>query len=155
MAGQYWLLKSEPGNYSVDDLKRDRSTYWEGVRNYQARNFLRDSIKKGDEVFFYHSNADLAGIAGVAKVTSDGYPDPSQFDPKSKYFDPKSSKEKPLWYVVDIQFSEKFPAVIPLENLKKIKALEGMPLLQRGQRLSVQPVTRAHWKVIFEEFPGR
>ena len=148
MVKQYWLMKSESGAYSIDDLLRDKTTYWEGVRNYQARNFLRDKIQKGDQVFFYHSNAEPSGIAGVAEVARAGYPDPAQFNPKSKYFDPKSTPEKPIWFVVELAFVQKFKSIIPLEKLKKIKSLGDMPLLQRGQRLSVQPVAQKHWKLI-------
>ena len=108
MAKQYWLMKSEPNVYSIDDLKRDKKTYWEGVRNYQARNFMRDKMKPGDQVFFYHSNAEPPGIAGVAEIASQGYPDPSAFDKKQKYFDPKSDRKKPTWYVVDLKFVRKF-----------------------------------------------
>lgn len=143
-----WLMKSEPNVYSIDDLKRDKKTYWEGVRNYQARNFLRDSLKKGDQVFFYHSNAEPPGIAGVAEVVKEGYPDPEAFNKKSKYFDERSKKEKPTWYVVDLKFVKKFKEILPLESLKKVKGLEKMPLLQRGQRLSVQPVSSKEWQVI-------
>jgi len=121
-----WLMKSEPSTYSIDDLKRDKKTYWEGVRNYQARNFLRDKIKKGDSVFFYHSNSDPSGIAGVAKVVKGGYPDPAQFDSKSKYHDSKSLRNNPRWYVVEIQFVRKFNAIISLEELKQVKALKEM-----------------------------
>ncbi len=148
MSTGYWLLKSEPSVYSIDDLKADKTTYWEGVRNYQARNFLRDSLKKGDQVFFYHSNAEPPGIAGIAEVVKEGYPDPEAFNKKSKYFDAKSKKEKPSWYVVDIKFNKKFDKVIPLDSLRGKKGLEKMPLLQRGQRLSVQPVSESQWKTI-------
>lgn len=145
-------MKSEPDAYSIDDLKRDKKTYWEGVRNYQARNFLRDKIQKGDQVFFYHSNAEPSGIVGVAEVVCAGYPEPSQFDSKSEYHDPKSSSENPIWFTVDIAFRQKFKSIIPLEPLKKIKALHDMPLLQRGQRLSVQPVAEKHWEAIMAFF---
>jgi len=148
MPNKYWLLKSEPSVYSIDDLKRDKTTYWEGVRNYQARNTLRDDIKKGDLVFFYHSNAEPLGIAGIAKVSRGGYPDPEAFNKKSKYYDAKSDPKKPTWYVVDLEFVTKFKEVLSLEALKGEKKLEGMPLLQRGQRLSVQPVSPSQWKVI-------
>jgi len=141
-------MKSEPSSYSIDDLEQDKVTYWDGVRNYQARNFLRDEIKSGDEVFFYHSNADPMGIVGIAKVVKSGYPDPSAFDKKSKYFDPKSKKEKPTWYVVDIKLQKKFKEILPLHDLKNVKGLDKMPLLQRGQRLSVQPVSSSEWKII-------
>ncbi len=145
---QYWLLKSEPKSYSIDDLLREKKTFWDGVRNYQARNFLRDKIKKGDDVFFYHSNAEPSGIAGVAEVIRAGYPEPSQFDSKSHYYDPKSTPEKPIWFTVEIAFRQKFSEIIPLEALRKIKTLHDMPVLQRGQRLSVQPVAEKHWKAI-------
>jgi len=144
----YWLMKSEPSAYSIDDLVRDKTTYWDGVRNYQARNFLRDKIKKGDLVLFYHSNAEPSGIAGIAEVVREGYPDPSAFDPKDRHYDPASTREKPTWYVVDIRFVRKFDVLIPLETLRKITALRKMSLLQRGQRLSVQPVTESEWKII-------
>lgn len=144
----HWLMKSEPNVYSIDDLKRDKTTYWEGVRNYQARNFLRDSIKKGDKVFFYHSNAEPPGIAGIAEVSKSGYPDPEAFNKKSKYFDAKSKKEKPTWYVVDLKFVKKFKDILPLNELKGVKGLEKMPLLQKGSRLSVQPVSEKEWKII-------
>ncbi len=145
---QYWLMKAEPDKYSIDDLARDKTTYWDGVRNYQARNFLRDSIKKGDLVFYYHSNAEPSGIAGIAEVVKEGYPDPSAFDKKDIHYDPDSDPKKPVWYVVDLKFVEKFKNLIPLETLRKTSGLEKMPLLQRGQRLSVQPVSAAEWKII-------
>ena len=145
---QYWLMKTEPDVYSIDDLARDKKTYWDGVRNYQARNFMRDQMKPGDKVFFYHSNAEPPGIAGIAEVAGNGRPDPSQFDSKDVHFDPAAKKEKPVWYCVDLKFVSKFPRIVTLEELKKIKALEKMPLLQRGQRLSVQPVAQKEWEMI-------
>ena len=148
----YWLMKSEPSVYSIDDLKKDKKTYWDGVRNYQARNFMRDKMQVGDEVFFYHSNAEPTGIAGVAKVSSKSYPDPSAFDKKDKHYDPKSKKESPTWYLVDIKFVKKFKEVIPLDELRKTKGLEDMLLLRRGQRLSVQPVTSKEWQVVNKKF---
>lgn len=149
MPKNYWLMKSEPEVYSIDDLKRDKKTYWEGVRNYQARNFLRDQVKKGDLVFYYHSNAEPSGIAGIAEVIKEGYPDPSQFDSKDDHhYDPSSSKEKPIWYTVDLQFVERFNEVISLEALRKVKGLETMLVLKRGQRLSVQPVTEKEWNLV-------
>ncbi len=144
----YWLMKSEPEVYSIDHLARDKKTYWDGVRNYQARNFMRDAMKPGDRVFFYHSNAEPSGIAGVAEVAGKGYPDPSQFDAKDGHYDPDSKKESPSWFCVDLKFVKKFPRVIPLEELKKVKGLEKMLLLKRGQRLSVQPVTAKEWEII-------
>ena len=145
---QYWLMKTEPDVYSIDDLARDKKTYWDGVRNYQARNFMRDQMKPGNLLFFYHSNAEPPGIAGVAEVASTGYPDPSAFDPQDVHYDPDSKKDKPAWYVVDIKFVKKFKRLIDLEELKKISSLSKMPLLQRGQRLSVQPVSAGEWKTI-------
>ena len=148
MAKNYWLFKSEPGTYPIDDLARDGKTYWDGVRNYQARNFLRDRVKKGDLVFFYHSNAEPAGIAGLARVAKDGYPDPSAWDPQDRHYDPLSKRERPVWYGVDIEFVRKFDRMIPLETLRKVKGLEKMPLLKRGQRLSVQPVSQREAELI-------
>lgn len=145
---QYWLMKSEPDVYSIDDLASDKKTYWDGVRNYQARNFMRDVMKPGDRVFFYHSNAEPPGIAGVAEVAAEGKPDPSQFDPKDDHYDPDSKKDNPSWYCVDIKFVKKFPRLITLDELKKTKGLEKMPLLQKGQRLSVQPVGAKEWETI-------
>ena len=145
MAKRYWLFKSEPDVYSIDDLKRDKKTYWEGVRNYQARNLLRDEIQVGDEVLYYHSNAKPMGVAGIAKVVKAGYPDPEQFDAKSKYHDPKSDPEDPRWYVVDIQFVRKFPEVVPLAELKTEQKLAKMMVTQRGARLSVQPVRKVEF----------
>ena len=144
---KYWLMKSEPEVYSIDSLARDKKTYWDGVRNYQARNFMRDQMKPGDLVFFYHSNAEPPGIAGIAEVASPGYPDPSAFDPKDVHYDSKSKKENPAWYVVDIQFVKKFKRLISLDELRKVKGIENMALLKRG-RLSVQPVTEQEWRNI-------
>ena len=146
---QYWLLKSEPTTFSIDDLFRSpkKTTCWEGVRNYQARNFLR-TMDEGDLGFFYHSNADPPAIVGIVKVVKKAYPDPYAFDQKSRYFDPKSTVESPRWFVVDVQFQEKFSKELSLESLRTIKALEKMELLRRGSRLSVQPVRPAEWKRI-------
>jgi predicted RNA-binding protein with PUA-like domain len=145
MTKRCWLVKSEPEVYSIDDLKADGECGWEGVRNYQARNLMRDELKPGDPVLFYHSNADPSGIAGLAKVASAPLPDPTQFDKKSEYYDPTSSKADPRWMMVRLAFVEAFPRVLPLELLKAEKKLAGMPLLQKGQRLSVQPVDPAHF----------
>ena len=146
----HWLLKSEPESYSIDDLARDKTTFWSGVRNYQARNFLRDSIKKGDKVFFYHSNTEPPGIVGIAEVVREGYPDPTQFDKQDVHYDPASKKENPTWYVVDVRFVRKFDTLISLDMLKKIPGLEKMLVLQRGQRLSVQPVTEKEWEMVLK-----
>lgn len=144
----YWLMKSEPDVFSIDDLARAKKTAWEGVRNYQARNFMRDAMRLGDLVLFYHSSADPSGAAGVAKVASRAYADPTQFDRKSEYFDPKSTPDDPTWMLVDVSFVEKFAEVLPLAVLKKSKKLENMPLLKPGQRLSVQPVAEAEFREV-------
>ena len=142
----YWLMKSEPDTYGIDHLARDRRTRWEGVRNYRARNFMRDDMRVGDGVLFYHSSAEPPGIAGLARVCSEPHPDPTQFDVKSPYYDPDAQREEPRWQLVDIEFVRKFPSLLPLPFLREQKALAGMALLQRGQRLSVQPVKPAEWR---------
>ena len=146
---RYWLLKSEPDAYSIDDLAREptKSTGWTGVRNYQARNFMRDQMAVGDLAFFYHSNCDEPGIVGVVKVAKKAYPDPSQFDAKSKYHDPASSRDDPRWLHVDVKFVKKTPPV-SLAELKKHRALAKMRILQRGNRLSITPVDPAEWEFI-------
>ena len=144
----YWLLKSEPGVYSIDDLEREGKTLWEGVRNYQARNLLRDELAVGDEVLFYHSNATPPGVAGIAKVIRAGYPDPFAFQEGHKYFDPKSDPKAPRWYVVDVGFVRRFPRIIGLPELRETPGLEDMMLLRKGSRLSVQPVTPQEWNII-------
>jgi predicted RNA-binding protein with PUA-like domain len=144
----YWLMKSEPDTFSIDNLKQKKREAWDGVRNYQARNFMRDGMRVGDGVFFYHSNCAEPGIAGLAEVASDAYPDPSQFDPKSKYFDSGSSRDNPRWMLVDVKFVKKLKRVITLDELKTHSKLEGMTLLRKGNRLSVMPVDAAEWKYI-------
>ena len=144
----HWLMKSEPDAFSIDDLKRKKREPWDGVRNYQARNFMRDGMRPGDKVFFYHSNCAVPGIVGIAEVATDAYPDPSQFDPKSKYFDAGSSRDNPRWMLVDVKFVKKLKRTISLDELKGDPALEGMALLRKGNRLSVMPVDAAHWKYI-------
>ncbi|MDO8520017.1 MAG: EVE domain-containing protein [Deltaproteobacteria bacterium] len=144
----FWLLKSEPGSYSIGDLRKDKTTFWNGVRNFQARNFLRDSIKAGDGVLFYHSNADPSGVAGLAKVVKSGYPDPTALDPKSKYFDPRASRENPVWFMVDIVFVKKFKTLIDLDLLRHTPGLEKMMVLKRGSRLSVQPVLPKEFDIV-------
>lgn len=150
--GQYWLMKTEPGTFSWEDLKSlpDQTTHWEGVRNYQARNFMRDRMKVGDLVFFYHSAVKPQAITGIAKVVREAYPDHFAFDPFSKYYDPQSSPDNPRWLMVDIQYVEDFQPPITSDELRQIKALEGMMLLQKGCRLSVQPVTPREWEIISE-----
>ncbi len=139
-----WLVKTEPDVYSIDDLKRDRTTGWDGVRNYQARNFMRDEMKKGDPVLIYHSNAEPPGIVGLATVSREGHPDPTALDPDDPHFDPKSDPANPRWIQVELRFKRKFGRLLPLADLRDDPDLVGMPLLQRGQRLSVQPVSPAH-----------
>lgn len=146
----YWLMKSEPDVFSIRDLKTKKKTGWDGVRNYQARNYMRDQMKVGDLVLFYHSNAEPSGVAGVARVSRESHPDPSQFEKKSEYYDPKATKEKPIWMQVEVEFVEEFPAVLPLERLKAEKALSEMPLVQKGTRLSVMPVGEKEWGCILK-----
>ena len=146
----HWLMKSEPEAFSIDDLKRNKQEPWDGVRNYQARNFMRDGMRPGDKVFFYHSNCAVPGIVGIAAVATDAYPDPSQFDPKSNYFDPGSSRDNPRWMLVDVKFVKKLKRTISLDEMKNDPALDGMPLLRKGNRLSVMPVDAAHWKYILD-----
>ncbi len=146
----YWLFKTEPTSFSFDDLMKapKRTTIWDGVRNFQARNMLRDQIKPGDQVFVYHSSADPTGIAGIAEVVRAGYPDPTAFDPKDSHHDPKSKPVAPTWYSVDIRAVKALPRLITLEELRKVKGLEKMVLLQRGSRLSIQPVRPEEWNII-------
>ena len=148
----HWLFKSEPASFSIDDLgKRPKqTTAWDGVRNYQARNMLRDSIKKGDLVFFYYSSCDVPGIAGIAAVTREGYPDVTAFDPKHDHYDPDSKKDAPSWFVVDVKLVRKFKRVITLEELRSHagRALKDFVLLRRGNRLSVMPVTKKDWDFV-------
>ncbi len=146
---KYWLFKSEPQSYSIDDLQRDRTTPWSGVRNYQARNFMQ-AMSIGDEGFFYHSSCAVPGIVGICRVVRAAYPDATAFDPRSEYFDPKSSPEKPRWINVDVAFVRAFSEVLPLPLLRELPALAAMPLLQRGQRLSVQPVRANEWRAIIK-----
>ena len=146
----YWLMKSEPDVYSIDDLERDGREPWDGIRNYQARNFMRDDMKVGDKAFFYHSNADEVGIAGTMTIASEPYDDPTQFDRKSKYFDPKSTKDKPRWQLVDVAFDSKFPRVVTLAELKANPKLADMRLVQKGNRLSIMPVTKKEWDIILK-----
>jgi len=143
---RYWLLKSELGSYSIDDLERDGSTCWDGVRNYQARNFMRDDMAVGDGVLFHHSNAKPPGVVGVARVSRAAYPDHTALDPDDPHHDPKATEDEPIWLMVDIEFVEKFPGTVSLAEMKDDAALEGMLVTKRGQRLSVQPVEKAHFE---------
>ena len=148
----YWLMKSEPSTFGIDHLARakNRTTAWDGVRNYQARNFLRDQMKKGDLAFFYHSSCDVPGIAGIVKIVREGYPDRSAFDKKDDHYDPDSDPQNPRWYVVDVQLETKFDDVITLEVLREHSKgqLKDMLLLKRGNRLSITPVTKQEWTFI-------
>jgi hypothetical protein len=145
----HWLVKSEPDVFSIDDLARAprRTTSWEGVRNFQARNFLR-AMRLGDRVLFYHSNAAPPAVAGIVEVVREAYPDPMAWDPRSDYHDPRATPDNPLWSMVDVRLVEIFPRTVPLEELRGVKALAGMELLRRGSRLSVQPVTAAEFRTI-------
>lgn len=150
----YWLMKSEPDAFSIDDLKKVRKEPWSGVRNYQARNFMWKDMRPGDGVLFYHSNTKVPGIAGLAQVASAAYPDPTQFDPESDYWDPKATPEKPRWFLVDVSFERKFKQVISLESLKaNAERLGDFTLLNRGTRLSVLPVTESQWHTILKLEP--
>lgn len=146
----YWLFKSEPSCFSIDDLsaKPKRTTHWDGVRNYQVRNMLRDEIKTGDLGFFYHSSCTPPGIAGVVEVVKNGYPDFTAWDLDSDHFDPKSTPDHPLWYMVDVKLVNKFPRLIPLDEIKKHPKLKNMLINRKGNRLSITPVTADEWKVI-------
>jgi predicted RNA-binding protein with PUA-like domain len=154
-AKRYWLLKCEPEAYTIDDLERDGEATWEGVRNFQARNTMRDDMKVGDGVLFYASNAEPSGVTGVAEVSREGYPDPYAFQKGHKYFDPKSDLDNPTWYMVDIRFVEKFPQIVPLAELKATKGLEKMVVTQKGSRLSVQPVTSKEHEIVLKLGRGK
>jgi predicted RNA-binding protein with PUA-like domain len=145
----YWLMKSEPDEFGIDDLERapEQTTPWFGVRNYQARNFMRDEMRVGDRAFFYHSSCDVPGIAGIVEITKPAYPDATQFDPKSEYFDPKSTRDAPRWVNVDVKLVRKTP-LIDVPTLRATAGLQDMVTLRRGNRLSITPVTAAEWKII-------
>lgn len=144
---KYWLMKSEPHAFSMDDLRACGVTDWDGVRNYQARNFMRDEMRRGDGVLFYHSSARPSGIAGEAKVIRESHPDDTAFDPRDHHYDPRSDPANPTWYCVDVQFVRACRSFIPLDELRRIRALRHMVLLRRS-RLSVQPVTHQEWQII-------
>ncbi|MAZ40287.1 MAG: EVE domain-containing protein [Legionellales bacterium] len=146
----YWLIKSEPDAFSIDDLKScpNQTEHWDGIRNYQARNMMRDQMKIGDLAFFYHSNAKPPGIVGIAQVCSEAYPDHTQFDPDSKYYDVKATMDNPRWMMVDFKFKRKFKRMITLDELKKIPKLEDTPLLRKGNRLSIMPMSPQAWEII-------
>lgn len=149
---KYWLMKSEPTDFSIDDLAKapKKTTYWDGVRNYQARNFMRDEMKIGDQVLYYHSNTKPAGVVGVCEVVKEGYPDFSAFDPEDKHYDPKSNSENPTWIMVDIKLKKKFKNIVTLTEIKENKKLRNMKLVQRGNRLSVMPVTKKEFEEILK-----
>ena len=150
MAAKYWLIKSEPESFSIDDLakSKNKTTYWDGVRNYQARNFIRDEMKKGDKVLYYHSNAEPNAVVGICEVVKEAYPDFTAFDPKDKHYDPKSKKENPSWFMVDIKLVKKFKRDVTLAEIKVSKKLAKMRLIQRGNRLSVMPVAKEEFEII-------
>ena len=150
----YWLMKSEPETFGIDDLARAprKTTHWDGVRNYQARNYMRDQMQRGDCAFFYHSNCAEPGIAGIVKVVKTGYPDPSAFDKRDAHHDPDSDPDNPRWYMVDVRLERKLRRIITLDELKKHSngALAGLIVLKRGNRLSITPVSAAHWQFILD-----
>ncbi|KUG26808.1 hypothetical protein ASZ90_003344 [hydrocarbon metagenome] len=145
---KYWLIKSEPDVYSIDDLQKDKKTFWDGVRNYQARNFMRDEMKKGDQVIFYHSNTEPPGAVGICEVVKEGYPDFTAFDPDDKHYDPKSKEDNPTWIMVDVKFVKKFNNPVSIPEIKENPKLKNMKLVQRGNRLSVMPVTKTEFDEI-------
>ncbi|MCZ8157587.1 MAG: EVE domain-containing protein [Leptospira sp.] len=145
---RYWLFKTEPDVFSIEDLQREKISFWEGVRNYQARNYLRDDVKEGDKVLFYHSNANPPCIVGIAEIVESGIPDPHQFDPNSKYFDPKAKVSEPRWYGVKLKLLQKFKQQISLSELKANVGLAEMIVVQKGSRLSIQPVTKKEFEIV-------
>ncbi len=153
MSARHWLMKSEPETFSIDDLKAKGVSGWDGVRNYQARNFMRE-MRVGDEVLFYHSNANPSGVAGLAKVAKRAYPDPTQFQPKSKYHEPRATPDRPVWFQVDLRYAGHLPRLLSLDELRGVPALAEMALFKRS-RLSVQPVTPAEYGVILRLAGGR
>ena len=145
---RYWLMKSEPDVFSISDLEKQKTTSWENVRNYQARNYMTQGMKLGDRALYYHSNAEPSGIAGVCEIVKLAYPDPTQVDAKSEYFDEGATVDAPRWFMVDVGFVERFQSVISLDAMKANAALEGMLVLQKGTRLSITPVTQAHFESV-------
>ncbi len=150
---QYWLMKSEEDEYSIDDLARDGKTRWVGVRNYEARNLMRDQMRPGDLILYYHSNAKPSGVVGLARVASESYPDHTQFDQESRYFDEKATEEEPRWFLVDVEFVARFPRVVPLKEIKANPELSEMTLVRR-MRLSVQPVRPEEFRIVKEMAEG-
>jgi predicted RNA-binding protein with PUA-like domain len=148
MAKRYWLMKCEPSAYTIDDLERDGTSSWEGVRNFQARNFMRDDMRVGDGVLFYASNADPSGVTGIARIARASYPDHTAWTKGHKYFDPATRKDAPTWFMVDLAFVKKLPAIISLDALKQTPGLDKMMVVQKGSRLSVQPVTKQEFDIV-------
>ena len=144
----YWLMKSEPSEFGIDDLASCGSEPWDGIRNYQARNMIRDRMKPGDEAFFYHSNCEVPGIVGIMEIATAAYPDPTAFDPADRHFDPASDPDAPRWYLVDVRFGRRLGRTIPLSELKGFPELAALPLVRRGNRLSVMPVSKDEWEFI-------
>ena len=147
MSKKYWLMKAEPDVYPIEQWKKEKVTFWDGVRNYTARNFMRDQMKKGDGMFFYYSGGKPSGIIGAGEIVKEGYPDHTAFDPKDVHFDPKSDPAKPTWYMVDVKYVKACKQILSLDFLKKVPGLKNMALFKYS-RLSVQPVTEAEWKII-------
>ena len=147
---KYWLFKSEPESYSIDDMVKDKKTFWNGVRNYQARNFIRDEMKKGDKVLFYHSNSDPMAVMGICEIVKEAYPDFTAFDEKSHYFDPKSKKDNPTWVMVDIKIIKKLKNPVTLSDIKADQKLKDIRLVQRGNRLSVFPIEQREYEEILK-----
>lgn len=147
---KYWLMKSEPETYSIDDLQNEpnKTEHWDGIRNYQVRNMIRDEMKKGDMALFYHSNCKPPGVVGSMKIVKEAYPDFTAFEPDSKYFDPKSDPDNPRWFMVDVKFVKKFSRLIPLDELRQHPGLSDMRLIQKGNRLSIMELTKGEWDII-------
>jgi len=145
---KYWLMKSEPDVYSIESLKKEKKCLWDGIRNYQARNFMMKEMEVGDQVLFYHSNHKPPGIAGLAVISKEAQPDPTQFDKKSKYFDAKSSKENPRWHCVEVKYKKKLKNYISLDDIRNVKSLADMMVIRKGSRLSIQPVTKKEFEII-------
>ena len=148
MPKKYWLMKCEPEAYTIERLEKDGTCGWEGVRNYQARNFMRDQMQVGDGVLFYASNADPSGVTGLAEIARAGYPDPFAFKKGHHYYDPESTPDKPTWYTVDLKFVARFPGIVPLDQLKQTPGLEDMMVIRKGARLSIQPVTKPEYDIV-------
>ena len=154
---QYWLFKTEPDAFSVDDLANmpNQTEHWDGIRNYQARNYLRDRVKLGDQVFIYHSSCKSVGIVGLAEVVKEAYADHTQFNPESKYYDPKADPDKPRWYMVDIKFKQKFDNLLSLKEIKTMPEIKDIGLVKKGHRLSIMPVPQNEWDTLIERINSK